>query len=318
MENKTPLLSICIPIYNRLKYLDRMLNRFLEDKELFENTIHLYISDNCSEEDLETCCKKYADLGLKLQYDRNSENIGADGNFLKCFHAAKGKYLWLLGSDDIPVIGYVYKLLNKLEGTDYGLVYIDARKDCPEEITEYIGPNMIMQRISYYITFMSANIINTKSIGSVDLERYKDTFLIQVPQFISAALSCSKNLYINWHNRFESDTDSANNGGYNFYRIFIVNFFEIIDSFVQEGKLNKETFDAIKKREFKDFISYYNHKLLIKKNNSSLKKDGAYRILWKYYGYRPYAYWYTIKRELGCLIKESLRIIEIMGKTIKS
>lgn len=317
INNEKPLLSICIPIYNRQKYLDRMLNRFLEDKELFEDTIHLYISDNCSEEDLESCCKKYADLGLKLEYDRNSENIGSDGNFLKCFHAAKGKYLWLLGSDDIPVIGFVNKLLKVLEGTDYGLVYIDAKNDYPEEITEYIDPNMIMKKISYYITFMSANIINTKSIGCIELGRYKDTFLIQVPQFISAALSCPQNLYINWHDRFETDTDSANNGGYNFYIIFIVNFFKILDSFVQESKLNKETFDAIKKREFKEFISFYNHKLLIKKNNTLLKNDGAYRILWENYGHKPYAYWYTIRRELGCLIKRIITNHRGNGKTIK-
>ena len=48
MENKQPLLSLCIPIYNRLEYLKRMLERFLEDKILFEETIDLLISDNCS------------------------------------------------------------------------------------------------------------------------------------------------------------------------------------------------------------------------------------------------------------------------------
>lgn len=55
-----PLLSICIPIYNRLSYLERMLDRFLEEKELFESRIELYISDNCSEDDLQSCCSLYS------------------------------------------------------------------------------------------------------------------------------------------------------------------------------------------------------------------------------------------------------------------
>lgn len=301
MENKQPILSICIPIYNRLRYLERMLSRFAEDKELFDNEIQLYISDNCSEDDLKTCCDKYSQLGLRIEYNRNSENIGADGNFINCFHSAKGKYLWLLGSDDIPVRGFVRQLTKKLDDTDYGLVYIDAKNDYPEEITEYTDPNMIIKKINYYITFMSANIINTKSIGSIDLEQYRNTFLIQVPQFISASLLCSKNLYINWHNRFELETDSANNGGYNFYKIFIVNLFNIIDDFVKDGKLKKGTLEYIKKREFKEFISSFNHTLLVKKSNTILKNDGAYKILWKYYGNKPYAYWYTIKTELRFL-----------------
>ncbi len=35
MENNQPLLSICIPIYNRLSYLEKMLSRFLEERKTF-------------------------------------------------------------------------------------------------------------------------------------------------------------------------------------------------------------------------------------------------------------------------------------------
>ena len=41
----TPILSICIPIYNRLSYLEKMLSRFFEDKDLFDEEIsHLAFS----------------------------------------------------------------------------------------------------------------------------------------------------------------------------------------------------------------------------------------------------------------------------------
>ena len=40
-----PILSLCIPIYNRQDYLQRQLERFLEDRDLFVEDIHLFISD---------------------------------------------------------------------------------------------------------------------------------------------------------------------------------------------------------------------------------------------------------------------------------
>lgn len=38
---KKPVLSLCIPIYNRIAYLERQLTRFLEDKQLFEEQVQL-------------------------------------------------------------------------------------------------------------------------------------------------------------------------------------------------------------------------------------------------------------------------------------
>lgn len=106
MENNQPLLSICIPIYNRLSYLEKMLSRFLEDKDLFQTEIDLMISDNASQDDLKSCIDKYEKLGLNIRYNRNETNLGPDGNFLYCFNHVSGRYCWLLGSDDIPVEGF--------------------------------------------------------------------------------------------------------------------------------------------------------------------------------------------------------------------
>ncbi|MBR4625234.1 MAG: glycosyltransferase family 2 protein [Alphaproteobacteria bacterium] len=106
-----PLLSLCIPIYNRLPYLERQLKRMIEDKDLFKEKIQLIISDNCSSDDLLSCCEKYKSQGLNLHYHRNETNIGPDGNFDWCFHNAGGKYVWLLGSDDIPEKGILSQIV---------------------------------------------------------------------------------------------------------------------------------------------------------------------------------------------------------------
>ena len=130
-----PLLSLCIPIYNRLVFLERQLARMLEDKDLFENQIQLIISDNCSTDNLQACCEKYQQQGLKLLYHRNESNIGPDGNFDWCFHHADGRYVWLLGSDDIPVKGLLEKVIGLLYA-DYGLIHLSMRK-LSQEISLY-------------------------------------------------------------------------------------------------------------------------------------------------------------------------------------
>lgn len=67
MDNNSPILFLCIPIYNRLEYLEKMLERFLEDKDLFQKYIYLYISDNCSSQNLASCCDKYKLKGLNFR-----------------------------------------------------------------------------------------------------------------------------------------------------------------------------------------------------------------------------------------------------------
>ena len=74
-----PLLSLCIPIYYRQAYQERQLARMSEDKDLFEEKIRLFISDNCLTDDLQTCCEKYQQKGLKLICHRNETNLGPDG-----------------------------------------------------------------------------------------------------------------------------------------------------------------------------------------------------------------------------------------------
>ena len=85
-----PLLSVCIPIYNRSSFLKRILERFLEEKSFFQDDVELFVSDNCSPENLGEICKLYQERGLNLQYHRNDDNMGMDGNFATCFRKENG------------------------------------------------------------------------------------------------------------------------------------------------------------------------------------------------------------------------------------
>ena len=111
-----PELSICIPTYNRLKYLKGLLSGLLmQIDSLPEGTVELIVSDNVSTDGTADYLKS-----IKRGYFRfwtNEANIGGDRNFLKCIQEAKGDYVWLVGDDDLvasDAVARVLKILDEL------------------------------------------------------------------------------------------------------------------------------------------------------------------------------------------------------------
>ena len=289
-----PLLSLCIPIYNRKIYLEKQLKRFLDEKELFEQDIALYISDNCSTDDLYSCCEEYQQRGLNLEYHRNEMNLGPDGNFENCFRQAKGKYVWLLGSDDVPCSGVLSKIVQYLKQGDYGLVHLSMRER-KKELTIYDNPDAMAISVNYWITFMSANIIRTNSLRTVNLSDYRTSFMIQVPAYLNACCFYQRNAIIYCPIFFEKETDSANNGGYNVFEVFVTNLYGIYESFVQKGLLSQETFKTMIKVEYREFLlSIIIHQVILHQKRN-FTTDGVRKRLVKYYGNKPYAYYYLVK-----------------------
>ena len=289
--HKQPILSLCIPIYNRITYLERQMERFLEDKDLFDDRIQLIISDNCSTDDLQSCCDKYKKIGIKLHYNRNATNLGPDGNFAYCFQHAEGKYVWLLGSDDIPVKGLLRKLLQYLESGDYGLIHL-SMPPIKQELTCYTNSNDMALAVSFWITFMSANIIRTETLVKINLAEWMNSFMIQVPAYINAYCTCQNNAVIYLSEYFECGTDGINNGGYNLFQVFVTNLFGIYNSFVKKGSLSEITYEKLIKKEYCDFLWYHVIIQLVLRKNDRFPRNGAWKALWKYYGRKPYAYYY--------------------------
>lgn len=299
-----PLLSLCIPIYNRLSYLERQLTRMLEDKALFEKQIELIISDNCSTDDLHTCCVKFQQLGLRLVYHRNTTNMGADGNFEWCFHNASGQYIWLLGSDDVPVEGVLNIVLEYLKSSCYGLVHLSMCQAC-QRAKVFNNPDELLLDISYWITFLSANIIKSDSLQSLSLTGYRGTNMIQVPAYLNACLKAESNLIIYNNSFFEEDSDAANNGGYNFFKVFVDSLYSIYQSFVDKGLLSKKTFRRLKRNEYEDFLLNFIIQLLLKRNarKDNFNLQGSWMILFKYYGMCFYAYRLLFHRLFSAAIR---------------
>lgn len=304
MQEAQPLLSICIPIYNRLSFLQKMLERFMEDKHLFESEIELIISDNCSEDDLGSCVSSFQKRGLPIFYHRQENNLGPDGNFNYCFKQAHGKYMWLLGSDDIPLRGILPLLMSHLRVKDYGLFHFRKSPDGKSLYREYEDNNEILADINVQITFMSANIISTDRLAQLNVMNYAGTYLLQVPVFMDACLSKRHNAICLLPEIFEPISDTAHTGDYDLFGVMVRNLFAICQDFVNDGRLSRKGFEKLKKAEFKDYITsaILSNLILRKKNNYIL--TNAWEIIFKNYGTKVYSYYYFIRKCVLIIIRK--------------
>ena len=116
-----PLLSICIPTYNRAQYLkealESILNQIHNDNK---DKVEICVSDNASNDYTEILVKKYKKRSpVSIVYHKNLKNMGADYNYLKAVEIAKGKYCWLLGSDDVIEKDGINKILFEIQNNSH-------------------------------------------------------------------------------------------------------------------------------------------------------------------------------------------------------
>jgi glycosyltransferase involved in cell wall biosynthesis len=102
MKDNRPLLSLCVPTYNRadrLKYFLQALCNAMSNK--IEDNIEIIISDNASEDNTGDIVREYQEKGLKSTYYRNDKNVGFNKNALLLFEKySHGEYIWIIGDDD--------------------------------------------------------------------------------------------------------------------------------------------------------------------------------------------------------------------------
>jgi len=102
-------LSICIPTYNRGKFLGDLFDSILAQQG-YSCEIELVVSDNASTDDTQGVVERYRTRFDHTVYDRAAQNMGADRNYLRIVEIATGDWCWLMGSDDILEPGAIARV----------------------------------------------------------------------------------------------------------------------------------------------------------------------------------------------------------------
>lgn len=225
-----PLLSVAIPTYNRSIFLNRLLGFLCKDIVGFENLIEVVISDNGSTDNTSAVIAHYATSNIPLTAIHHRLNGGMDFNFLACFQQVRGHYFWILSDDDLPLSGFIPKLLQLLTVESPDLLYMRSNwlpfsektelLDFPSRLNYRVAPrSLFANSVHVWITFLSGMIIrlNRESIAPESFSSLEGSKLLQLSWVLERLKNGNKFLIT------ESPCISAtsgNTGGYSVLKVF--------------------------------------------------------------------------------------------------
>ncbi|TCD46866.1 glycosyltransferase [Chlorobium sp. N1] len=259
-----PLLTISIPTFNRAQYLSVLLEQLkAELATVRPGVVELIVSDNASDDQTARVVEQAMASGLQLRSLRNATNIGSDANIAQCFNEATGRYVLIMGDDDLLVDGALGRLLGHLQGSDYGLVCLraygfelDFRAEMPTirgRSHTYNHPGRYLARIAHFMTLISASVINKSLLGDVDARSFCGENLVQVHLSVMASVRAAQNLYVD---KYEIAVKRNNSGGYDHSRVFVSNLLGILDGFVARG-IDAQDVRRIERRLLLSYLPFY-------------------------------------------------------------
>lgn len=263
IELSNPLLTIAIPTYERAPYLEVCLAQIFKQVNASDR-IEVLVSDNASTDSTESVVSNFTNAGKAITYIRNDHNIGSDRNIAQCFEKATGKYVLILGDDDVLLPGAVEKIVTVLADSDFGVLALrpfgydrDFLKERPPTLFKkaqlFYDVNLFVKKIFVYSTLISANIVNKSAVPELDATQFVGTRLVQTYLILSAAIAKNHNAYIP---EYLVACKRNNSGGYNVFEVFSDSFNQALAHF-SNRELAATTIRAVNRRLIWFFFPQY-------------------------------------------------------------
>jgi predicted O-linked N-acetylglucosamine transferase (SPINDLY family)/glycosyltransferase involved in cell wall biosynthesis/predicted O-methyltransferase YrrM len=106
-----PLVSICIPLYNKIQYIERTIKMALS--QTYTN-IEVIISDNASTDGSESIAKYYESIDSRVKYYRLENTIPGHTNWQYTIRLAQGEFVHLLCADEWIESNFIEEMIQPL------------------------------------------------------------------------------------------------------------------------------------------------------------------------------------------------------------
>lgn len=294
MAESVPILSVCIPTYNRESLLKAALNAVIEQitKASLEKDVEINISDNASTDGtqglLTVLKQQYPDICFQTHVQ--PQNLGPDVNLYTAIKMARGTWAWILSDDDIILPNALPKLLSNLNGCKPNTVFcVNARSfnDSPDEITplflsnsadRILKPDEALLYLNSMVTFLSIIILPVSSYISKDYSEYLGTFFIQSYIFVDSIREAQE--LHTFSDPFLA-VRANNSGGYDFYKIFGTEYANILKYAALHG-YSQQTVQQVMRIHLRKFIFPFTCSFKVRGSLGKLKPnfgDGRRRLM---------------------------------------
>ncbi len=245
-------LSICIPSYNRAKFLPDLLNSIVSQ---YDERVEIVISDNGSIDGTEALVRTWQQKYPRIVYERFTKNVGPDRCFMRSVELASGTFCWLMGDDDIIEQGGLERVLNALSDSLTGITvnrfaydsslqkkWIEPSITGLDKDTLFIDAKRCFSSIFVLFGFLSAQIIRKSAWISVikqeDVSPYFNAYVLvyimgrmiqKEPSWLYIDMPC-----VGW--RSGNDSFAAELGRYRRFKLDVLGYDSILQGLFSKDK----------------------------------------------------------------------------------
>jgi len=308
-----PLLSICIPTYNRAEYLKQSLDSLISQNRF--NEIEVVISDNCSTDNTENVCLEFQKKFTNIHYFKNKENI-RDKNFPLSLFRANGTFRKLCNDTIIYMDGTIDYILDILHANSEErplLFFLNGSGNFSNESVVSSTFDELIFNTSYFTTWIGGFGIWETDLKSLNDEfKLCDSQLWQTYKIFSCFEKKQKALISNKH-IFNTLNVKKKDISYGIVKIFYNNFLEILNKYLNYGKISQLCFDWQKKELLFNFFTEYLLNSELKPDSYSFGSENIKDLLLKNYENEVYIddyknfYKEQFRKKVRCLKNEKIK-----------
>ncbi len=309
-----PLLSICIPTYNRAEYLKKSIESIVCQEEFKNELVEIIVSDNVSTDDTERIGRYYAEEYDNFFYYRNEVNVNND-NFPLVISRGNGILRRLCNDTLVFNDGSLKYICDVIERYRYSKPFLCWLENNDKEEIEDLYFRSGIRRASYFITSIARFSIWEDECGGIENDTYGAELLLwQVRKTLELASRKDRMVIINKGLTWTQPVGKKNIS-YGLYHVFYENYFTLMDPYFKDEILTPEDREYLEKDLLLSFFPYWSVQWKIQNTRLQYSKsEDLCECLYQKYHKKPYwkefikqcklLYWkskikYVLKRILG-------------------
>lgn len=306
METRQPILSICIPTYNRSTFLREALENITKNVAFNNQEIEIVISDNASTDDTEIVANEFCQQYPNIKYFKNKENI-RDKNFYLSLSRARGKYVRLFNDTlrfNDEALSFMLSVIKQAKEST-PLFFFNNIKEIGR-VSKSMSVNntsSFINAATYYITWIANFGCWRSCVDRIkDPNQYSKLQLTQVDWFLQIVES-NEESHIYFADVFIS-IPPEKKGGYNFYEVFVDNYLYLLRKY----KIDCLKYEIEKYRLLKFCVLTWRWLMLNDtEGRYSFDTTGASKILLRHYGLHVYFYYKIFVQQIKYYIKRLIK-----------
>jgi glycosyltransferase involved in cell wall biosynthesis len=251
-----PLLSICIPTYNRASYLKKSIESIISQKEFIDEKVEIIISDNASSDDTQSVVACYTSKYKNIHYFKNEKNV-RDQNFPIVLSEGNGLLRRLSNDTSIYKPDALYQICKVIENNLQDRPYIFWAEGCGKikEQLKFFNFRDGITDVSFYITAISCfSVWENECIDIKNDISGCELSLWQVRKSLEIMHKADKVLVFN-EKTLNIQPVKNKDISYGLFKVFYNNYFYLLSPYFQNASLVESDREYLEKDLLYNFFT---------------------------------------------------------------